>query len=115
MDNPLRAMSVPVLAEHCQRELDKYRRGEPSDGQYGLELFSRALLERNSLAWGAVAQCFHAMVLGWMRDHRLRDIACRHDSEENFVAQAFSRFWQATAGSGEIKFQALGAALKYLR
>lgn len=115
MDNTLRSMSVQALAELCKRELDKYRRGEPSDDQYGLELFSRALLERNSFAWGGVQQCFNPMVLGWMRDHRLRDVACRHDSEENFVAQAFSRFWQATADNEEIKFQALGAALKYLR
>ena len=115
MDNTLRSMSIPALAEHCKRELDKYRHGEASDEQYGLELFSRALLERDSLAWEAVQQCFNTMVLGWMRDHRLREIACHHDSEENYVAQAFSRFWLATAGNEEIKFQTLGAALRYLR
>jgi DNA-directed RNA polymerase specialized sigma24 family protein len=115
MDSTSRSMSIPALAECCKRELDKYRRGEASDDQYGLELFSRSLLERNSFAWEVVQQCFNAMVLGWIRDHRLRDMACRHDSEENFVAQAFSRFWQATADNKEIKFQTLGAALKYLR
>ncbi len=115
MDNTLRSMNIPALAERCKRELDKYRRGEASDDQYGVELFSRALLERNSFAWEVVQQCFNAMVLGWMWEHHLREIACRHDSEENFVAQAFSRFWLATAGNEEIKFQTLGAALRYLR
>jgi integrase len=73
------------------------------------------VLERDSFAWEAVQECFNPMVVGWMRDHHLKEVACRHDSEENFVAQAFSRFWQATTANEEIKFQTLGAALKYLR
>ena len=34
--------------------------------------------------------------VGWLRRHPKRDIACRLDSEENYVAQTFERFWQAT-------------------
>lgn len=115
MNSTLCSMSTSELAERCKRELDKYKRGEASDDQYALELFSRALHERNSFAWEAVQQCFNAIVAGWMRDHHLKEIACRHDSEENFVAQAFCRFWQSTTANEKIQFQSLGAALKYLR
>jgi len=45
----------------------------------------------------------------------MRKVACRYDSEENYVAQAFARFWQATAGNQEIEFRTLAAVLRYLR
>jgi DNA-directed RNA polymerase specialized sigma24 family protein len=114
MDDSLRAMSVSELAERCERELDKFRRGETSSDRYILELCSRALQQRDALAWEVVQRFFDAMMHRWMRDHPLRDLACRYDSEENFVAQAFSRFWLATVDR-VIAFQAIGAVHKFLR
>jgi len=111
----LHTMRIPALAEHCLKELDKYKHGEPSNGQYGLELFYRALKQRDALAWEAVQQCFDTTMHCWMSSHPLKEAACRIDSEENYIAQAFSRFWQATVNNQEIAFQALGAALRYLR
>lgn len=112
---PSAAMSISALAGHCSRETDNYRRGEPSDNQYGVELFRRALQQRDPLAWEAVQQRFAETVLRWMRSHPLRKVACCFDSEENYVAQTFARFWQATAGKQEIRFGTLAAALQYLR
>jgi hypothetical protein len=42
-------------------------------------------------------------------------VACRLESEENYVAQAFERFWQATAFNQRVEFSTLAAALQYLR
>jgi hypothetical protein len=39
---------------------------------------------------------------------------CRLESEENYVAQTFERFWQATAVHQRIEFNTLAAALQYL-
>ena len=108
----LHAMSVPALVEGCMRELHKHRHGEPSNDQYGLELFHRALMQRNSSAWEAVQQCFNESMRRWMHSHPLRKVACSFDSEENYEAQAFARFWQATVGNQEIRFRTLGAALR---
>lgn len=108
-------MSVSVLAERCMQEIDNYRRREPSNDQYGVELFRRALRERDRLAWEVVQQRFHDTMLRWMCGHPMRDTACRFDSEENYVAQAFARFWQTTVANQEIEFRTLGAALRYLR
>ena len=111
----LSAMNVPALAEHCIKEFDNYRNGEPSNGLYALELLNRALMQEDALAWEAVQQCFEAVMHRWMSRHPLREVACRLDSEENYVAQGFTRFWQATVHNREIAFHTLGAALKYLR
>jgi hypothetical protein len=109
------AMDISALADHCLKEINNYRRGEPSNDEYGLELFRRALHECDPFAWEIIQLRFNDMMLQWMRSHPMRIAACRYDSDENYVAQAFTRFWQATIGNEKIQFRSLAAALRYLR
>jgi DNA-directed RNA polymerase specialized sigma24 family protein len=108
-------MSLPVLAAQCLRELDHYRRDEPCTDAYGLELLRRATFQDNQEAWTWVQHCFGGMVRGWLRRHPQREVACRLESEEHYVAQTFERFWQATAFNQRMEFRKLAAALQYLR
>lgn len=108
-------MSVTELADRCMSEITNYLNGEPSNDQYGVELFRRALAQRDALAWEIVHQRFNGLMLRWMRSHPMREVASRFDSEENYVAQAFTRFWQATAVNQKIEFRSLAAVLRYLR
>lgn len=110
-----RSMNIAALTERCMKELHNYGQGAPSDDRFGMELFYRALVQRNALAWEAAQHCFHESMYRWMRGHPLRDVACRYDSEENYVALGFARFWQAMVGKQQSMFQSLGAAMKYLR
>ncbi len=115
LDISIGVMSASELADHCMDEINNYRFGVPSNDQYGVELFHRALMQRDPLAWEVVQKRFHKMVLRWMHAHPMREIACRFDSEENYVAQAFTRFWQATVDNQEIEFRTIAAVLRYLR
>jgi hypothetical protein len=108
-------MSLPVLAADCLRELDNYRRGEPCTDVYGVELFRRAIIQSDQEAWAWVQHCFGGMVRGWLRRHPKREVACRLESEEHYVARAFERFWQATTLTQSVEFSTLAAALQYLR
>ena len=90
-------------------------RGAPYTERYALELLHRALLQSDLEAWAWVQHCFREMVLGWVRRHPQRAVACRLESEEHYVAQAFERFWQATACHQQLEFKTLAAALQYLR
>src|SRR6266849_5287969 len=108
-------MSLPELAAQCLRELDHYRRGEPCTETYGLELLRRATFQGDQEAWAWVQHCFGGMVRGWLRRHPKREVACRLESEENYVAQTFERFWQATSLTRHVEFITLAAALQYLR
>ena len=108
-------MSLPALTAQCVEELDNYRRGEPCTEAYGLELLRRATMQGDQEAWASVQHCFGGMVRGWLRRHPKREVACRLESEENYVAQAFERFWQATTFNQRIEFSTLAAALQYLR
>jgi len=96
-------------------EIDKYRHGEPYQDRYCLELFRRALVPCDSLAWKVVQQVFNETMIGWMRSHPLREAACRFENEENYVSQAFTRFRKATVGNQKVEFPTLAAALQYLR
>jgi hypothetical protein len=108
-------MSLPVLTAQCLRELDNYRRGEACTDAFGLELLRRATIQGNEEAWAWVQHCFGGIVRGWLLRHPQREVACRLESEEDYVAQAFERFWQATAFNQRVEFRTLAAALQYLR
>ncbi len=110
----LQAMSTSTLVEGCIRELQKYRRGEPSNEHYSLELLHRALIQQDVLAWEGVQQCFTQLMYQWLYCHSLYKMACRFESDENYIAQGFARFWQETIGNQNITFLSLGSALKYL-
>jgi DNA-directed RNA polymerase specialized sigma24 family protein len=116
LSNPLYSeMSLPVLAEHCTRELNTYCRGEPCTDTYGVELLRRATMQGNQEAWAWVHHCFGGVVLNWLRRHPQRAHACRLESEEHYVARAFERFWQATTSNQQVEFNTLAAGLRYLR
>jgi hypothetical protein len=114
--NPLYGeMSLPVLAAHCMRELNKYRRGEPCTDTYGIELLRRATVQGDQEAWAWVQHCFGGVVLNWLRRHPKRAYPCRLESEEHYVALAFERFWQSTTSYQRVEFNTLAVALRYLR
>ena len=108
-------MGLPELAAQCLRELGNYRRGELCTDEYGLELLRRATFQDNQEAWAWVQYCFSGIVRGWLRRHPQREVACRLESDENYVAQTFERFWQATAFNQRVELDTLAAVLQYLR
>lgn len=55
------------------------------------------------------------LVLSWLHSHPKRGAACELDSEENYVARTFERFWQATALTQRIEFNSLVEAVHYLQ
>ena len=115
MDKPPRSMSLPELTNRCTNEIQKYNQREPHNDQCCLEIFRRALLQQDSQAWSVLMERFHSIVLSWVRRHpqcqAVRDI----DSEENYVALTFERFWRVTVRNKTLEFTTLAGALAFLR
>ncbi len=86
---------------------------EPYNEQYYVELFRRAIVQRDLLAREVVQQLFYEKVLCWMRAHPLREATAYFDNEENGVTQTFERFWQA-AQTRKLELSTLTAILRYL-
>ena len=81
---------------------------------YSLELLRRAIAEGDQEARAELQQCWNEILLGWLRSHPSREVACRWESEEYYIAMAFERFWQA-AVEGQVAYQVLAEVLTYLR
>ncbi len=113
MHEALRHMDLAVLEEHCGSEMQKQRRKETFDDQYCLEIFRRAIVQRADQAWVTLQQRFGETVRVWLRSHHSSDLALRHDSEENYIALTFSRFWYAVREQ-QVDFPTIYAALSYL-
>jgi len=107
-------LNVSALVEQCRQEIQAYRRGETSNEAYSLELLRRAIVQGDQAARVGVQQCLGEIVQGWLHCHPCREAACRWESEENYVALAFERFWQATVQQREA-CRTLARALHYLR
>src|SRR4030088_2150298 len=93
---PGQALSVSTLVAQCQQEIQAYRRGEPSNEAFGLELLHRAIVQGDQDAWAGLQQCLSELVRGWLYAHPRQETALRFESAESYVALAFERFWQAT-------------------
>ncbi len=50
MEKPPGQMSLATLTEYSAREISKYRRNEPSDDSYCLEILRRAVVLRSNEA-----------------------------------------------------------------
>ena len=113
LDEAVSQMKLTTLAELSIHELQRHRGKQPFDDRYCLEILRRALVEQSDEAWFALQQCFSETILGWIRSHYHHDVALLRDSEENYMAQTFTRFWYAVRDQ-RLEFTTLYAALSYL-
>jgi hypothetical protein len=114
MERPLGQMTLATLSEYSAQEISKYRRNEPSDDCYCLEILRRAAVLRSNEAWTVLLQLFSENVRLWLARHSHREAALRHEIEQNYIDDAFRRFWQAVTDQ-KLSFNSLGGALCYLR
>jgi len=106
-------ISLQALVDLSTRELQRHRSKAPFDDRYCLEILRRAIVEQTDEAWSALQHCFSETIRGWLRSHPSSDVALLRDSEENYIAQTFSRFWYAVRDQ-HLEFSMLYAALSYL-
>src|SRR5262245_34424784 len=62
-----RQMSLAVLALHCATESERFYHGRSHDTRFAYELFRRAVVERDELAWEHVYTHYSPLVEGWVR------------------------------------------------
>jgi len=107
-------IKLTTLADLCTDELRRYRCNEPANDRYFVELLRRAIVEHSDHARSLLQQCLSETIRTWIRSHPNGDLTLLHSSEENFIAQTFSRFWYAVHDQ-HVEFNTLSVALRYLR
>jgi RNA polymerase sigma factor (sigma-70 family) len=108
----LRRLGLADLVKGCAEESDRFKRGQGYDDCYGLELFRRAVVERDPAAWEMVHAQYRALVRDWIGRHAQ---ASRIDDHDDLATRAFARFWQALKPEKFASFPSLSSLLRYLK
>ena len=106
-------LALRELMTFCLEELQMHRRKQPVDGRYCMELLQRATLLQIDEAWEALLRLLNEHVLIWLRAHPSYSLAITYDSEENYTALTFTRFWSAMREQ-RMRFSNLPTVLSYL-
>ena len=111
-DPPISALSNAALAERYLQENGPMC-GEPSAGEYVVELLHRAIRHGDQDARYWVQHCLGDCIRGWLHRHHNREAVSLLEGEEHYITRTFERFWQGAADR-QIAVGTLSQALDYL-
>ena len=106
-------MDLAVLLRHCLAESERFYRGIQHDTRFAYELFRRAIVEHNDVAWEHIYTHYSPLVESWVR--RSGAFTSSGESSEYFVGAAFTKFWRAMSPERFATFPTLAALLHYLQ
>jgi hypothetical protein len=113
VETNLRALSGAALTLRCSEETAKYLRRETNRDEFGLELFRRAICDRDEAAWESIFIIYHGLVRAWIQRHPARSTL--DDDSDYWVNRAFERLWAAIDPDRFASFPNLAAVLRYLK
>jgi RNA polymerase sigma factor (sigma-70 family) len=116
-ENELQHMPVEDLAERCAQETDLYFSRKEFDSSYCFELFRRAIRHNDERALEMVILQYQPLVTRWVDKwmDKHPDFSLFNEESQDFVAQAFERFWISFTAAKLERSHGIGAVLKYLQ
>lgn len=107
--------SLPLanIAHRCAQETERFFQRQSYDPRFCFELFRRAILERDSLAWELIHTQYQPLVTRWVQRHPAFEVS----GEENqyFVNRTFEKIWAALTPEKFGRFSDLQPLLRYLK
>src|SRR5712691_1394008 len=92
---PLQMLSINDLARCCSEETNKFLKQSVSNDRFCLELFRRAIVNRDDDAWACIYQQYSPLVLTWVNQHPTATPLLSQDGSASLVNAAFAKFAQA--------------------
>ena len=116
-ENEVQQMPVADLAEKCAQETNLYFTHQDYDSSYCFELFRRAIRNSDERALEVVIVQYHPLVARWVDKwlDKHPDVSSFNEESQDFIAQAFERFWISFTPEKLDKSQSLAAVLRYLQ
>jgi hypothetical protein len=96
------------------REIGNAHCGDLSTDEYCMELLRQATFQDNPEIWEIVQRSLGETVREWIKLHPSRAAAASLDSEENYIARAFAKLYEASVCK-QVQFSSLSDMLKYLQ
>lgn len=116
-ETSLQFMTVEDLAQRCAQETKLFFNYLSHETKYCFELFRRAISERDDLAWSAIIVQYRPSVARWVNiwADKHPDFPLAREEAEDFIDEAFIRFWNHFTPDKFGKSQGLDGVLKYLK
>lgn len=113
----LQLMTLEDLAQRCAQETKLFFNYLSHETKYCFELFRRAISERDDLAWSAIIVQYKPSVARWVNTwaDKHPDFPLAREEADDFVVEAFERFWNYFTPDKFSKSQGLDAVLRYLK
>lgn len=106
-------LTLAILAQRCARESDRFFNQEANDPRYCFELFRRALVHRDNLAWQLIFAQYRPLVVSWVERQPVYPIT--GEEVDYFVNGAFTRMMKAIDPEDFERFDNLRSLLGYLQ
>lgn len=111
----LHMLAISDLARCCAEETNKFLKQSVSNDRYCLEMFRRAIVQRDDDAWACIYQQYAPLVLTWVTQHQSAAPLLGQDGSAPLVNATFAKFSQALTPAKMANFDSLAAILKYLK
>ncbi len=102
-----------ALVRQCAVESERFYHDQPHDTRFAYELFRRAFVDCNEMAWQYIYIHYSPLVERWVR--RCGAFASTGESSDFFVVAAFTKFWRAISAERFPSFTNLASLLQYLQ
>jgi RNA polymerase sigma factor (sigma-70 family) len=108
---------LETLVQRCKEETGHYFRNRGNDPKYCFELFARAIIKRNEEAWTAIIENYRYSVTRWVNHciNKHFDFSFTNEDQQDFIAEAFERFWKYFTPEKFNKSHSLADVLRYLQ
>jgi RNA polymerase sigma factor (sigma-70 family) len=116
-ETKLQHMALGDLAQKCAQETDLFFAHHDSDSSYCFELFRRAVRNKDERALEVAITQYQPLVARWVNRwmDKHPDFLWINEEAQDFIAQAFERFWASFTPAKFDKSQNLAAILRYLQ
>jgi len=116
-ENDLQHLPVGDLAHKCAQETNLYFTHQDYDSSYCFELFRRAIQNKDERALEVVILQYQPLVARWVERWMAKhpDFSLTNEEDQDFIAQAFERFWISFTPVKFEKSPGLAAVLRYLQ
>jgi len=108
-------MNAGEITEDCIWEMRDSGGVDACDDGSILELFRRAIVQSDQEARRCLKHGLGEIMRDWLHRQPRRDEARQFDSEEQYFAQVFERFWRATASHQQPECAQLAPIFRYLQ
>lgn len=107
------SLTLAGVRHRCAQETDRFFSKQAHDPRFCFELFRRAILQRNELAWECVYAQYQPLVAGWIERHPALPLS--GEEVQFFLNRAFEKMWRGLTPEKFTTFDDLKSILRYLQ